>query len=350
MKNLVDKLEITNNLTKDEFLILLENHADNSIANYLFKKAQALSREIFGNNIYIRGLIEFTNYCCNDCYYCGIRKSNQKASRYLLSQDEILDCCQIGYKLGFRTFVLQSGETSHINDQTLTEVVAQIKKKLPECAITLSCGEKSYQTYLNYFQAGADRYLLRHETANPEHYKKLHPQSLSLEKRKKCLYDLKKIGYQTGTGFMVGSPYQKLEYIAEDLLFIKELNPEMIGIGPFIPHQDTPFANFPPGNADLTVYILALLRLMLTHVLLPATTALGTLDPKGREKAILAGANVIMPNLSPVTVRNKYMLYNNKIHTNEEAAEGTAALEKLLNNIGYKIAIDRGDYASKKIT
>ncbi len=343
MKDLIDKLYETHDLEKDEIIFLLQNY-DRETGEYLSALARSLSEKYFKKEIYIRGLIEFTNYCKNDCYYCGIRRSNKNADRYRLNKADIMSCCKNGYELGFRTFVLQGGEDSAFTDEIMSDIVRSIREEYPDCAITLSIGEKSYNQYLKYFEAGADRYLLRHETAVKEHYTMLHPDSLSLENRKDCLRNLKKIGYQVGTGFMVGSPFQKAEYLAEDLLFIKELSPQMVGIGPFIPHKDTPFADYPAGSIDLTLFLLAIIRLMLPNVLLPSTTALGTLDPKGREKGILSGANVLMPNLSPVNVRKKYELYNNKICTGEEAAECNVCLRNRVASIGYQIVEKRGDY------
>lgn len=343
MKDLIDKLFETHVLEKDEIIFLLQNH-DREASEYLFTLARSLSEKYFEKEIYIRGLIEFTNYCKNDCYYCGIRRSNKNADRYRLSKDDIMSCCKNGYELGFRTFVLQGGEDNAFTDEIMVDIVKSIREEYPDCAITLSIGEKSYKQYLKYFEAGANRYLLRHETADSEHYSMLHPDSLSLENRKDCLRNLKKIGYQVGTGFMVGSPFQTAEYLAEDLLFIKELSPQMVGIGPFIPHKDTPFADYPAGSMDQTLFLLAIIRLMLPNVLLPSTTALGTLDPKGREKGILSGANVLMPNLSPVNVRKKYELYNNKICTGEEAAECNVCLRNRVASIGYQVVEKRGDY------
>jgi biotin synthase len=291
----------------------------------------------------MRGLIEFTNYCRNDCYYCGIRKSNCNADRYRLTKEQILDCCAAGYELGFRTFVLQGGEDGYYSDKTIAETVSSIKANHPDCAVTLSLGERSYESYKMFYEAGADRYLLRHETANEDHYSKLHPPVLSLTNRKQCLYNLKEIGYQVGCGFMVGSPFQTTDCIVDDLMFIKELRPHMVGIGPFIPHKDTPFADKASGTLELTLFLLGIIRLMLPGVLLPATTALGTIHPKGRELGILAGANVVMPNLSPTDVRNKYLLYDDKICTGDEASECRRCLERRIESIGYKLVVSRGD-------
>lgn len=340
MKSLIEKLEKQHTLSKEEFAELV---ASDQADDFLFQRAVAVRQEHYGNNVYIRGLIELSNYCKNNCYYCGIRAGNTEVSRYRLLKDDILSCCEQGYQLGFRTFVLQGGEDIYYTDDIMTDIISDIRRQYPDCAITLSLGEHSYDTYKAYFDAGADRYLLRHETANFHHYSQLHPQSLSAENRQQCLYDLKHIGYQVGTGFMVGSPYQTPEYLAEDLLFIKQLQPQMVGIGPFIPHHQTPFAAFPQGSVDLTLRLLAILRLMLPTVLLPATTALGTLDPQGREKGILAGANVIMPNLSPVAVRKKYQIYDHKICTGDEAAECRFCLQKRIESIGCRIVVDRGD-------
>lgn len=342
-KGLIDTLEKENKLQKEEYIYILENYDDETLS-YIGEKAVKMSKKYFSNKIYTRGLIEISNICKNDCYYCGIRKSNSTLSRYRLSKEDILFCCREGYSLGFRTFVLQGGEDGHFTDDFLCDIIKEIKNLYPDCAVTLSLGERNYESYKKLKNAGADRYLLRHETANDAHYSKLHPAEMKLSDRKKCLFELKELGYQTGAGFMVGSPYQNNENIAEDLLFIKELNPQMVGIGPFIPHKDTPFAGFSQGNLKLTLLLLSIIRLMLKNVLLPATTALGTICKNGRELGILAGANVVMPNLSPVSVRKKYSLYDNKICTGEEAAENLVLLEKRFNKIGYTLSSDRGDY------
>ncbi|MBE7031778.1 MAG: [FeFe] hydrogenase H-cluster radical SAM maturase HydE [Ruminococcaceae bacterium] len=340
---LIKKLEELGALTKDEFIQLISTYTADDM-NFARTRAVRIAKERFGNKIYIRGLIEFTNICRQDCFYCGLRCSNKAAERYRLTKDEILSCCEVGYPLGFRTFVLQGGEDPYFDDDKMCDIVRSIKEHYPDCAVTLSIGEKSKESYQKLFDAGADRFLLRHETANAEHYSKLHPKSQTLASRKQCLFDLKEIGFQTGCGFMVGSPYQTVETIAEDLLFIRELNPEMVGIGPFLPHKDTPFGNEVPGSVELSLFLLALVRIMLKKVLLPATTALGTADQNGREMGILSGANVVMPNLSPTDVRKKYMLYDNKIATGSEAAEGLADLRKRVQSIGYDIAVTRGDF------
>ena len=342
IRYILNKLCDESDLTREEIITLLENR-DQEIQAELAKNASAVARKHYGNKVFVRGLIEFTNYCRNDCYYCGIRCGNKNAERYRLSKDEIVECASYGYDLGFRTIVLQGGEDMFYTDDMMVDIIKSVKKEHTDCAVTLSIGEKSYESYKAFFDAGADRYLLRHETADPGHYAKLHPSNLSSENRKQCLYNLKKIGFQTGAGFMVGSPYQTLENIADDLLFLKKLDPEMIGIGPFIPHKDTVFADEKAGGLDLTLYLLSIIRLMLPTVLLPATTALGTIDPRGRELGILAGANVVMPNLSPVGVRKKYALYDNKICTGEEAAECMNCLKNRISNIGYEIVADRGD-------
>lgn len=342
MEKLIDKLRKEQSLTREEWIALIENRTP-ELAEYLFAQAREVREEQYGKYVYIRGLIEFTNYCRNDCYYCGIRKSNPNASRYRLIKEDILECCQHGYELGFRTFVLQGGEDGHFNDDRMVEIVSAIKEQHPDCAITLSIGEKSTESYRKFYNAGAERYLLRHETYDSEHYSRLHPPILSAAERQQCLWDLKEIGYQIGTGFMVGSPYQTAENLAEDMLFLKELNPQMVGIGPFIPHKDTQFANEAAGTLELTLFMLGLIRLMLPKVLLPATTALGTIDPNGRELGILAGANVVMPNLSPLSVRKKYMLYNDKISTGDEAAESVEHFKLRMKKIGYEVVVSRGD-------
>lgn len=342
MKELIQKLKETQTLTKDEWISLIQNRSP-MLSDYLFEEARRIRKLHYGNDIHIRGLIEFTNYCKNDCFYCGIRKSNQNATRYRLNKEEILSCCKTGYQLGFRTFVLQGGEDGYFTDERLVDIISAIKSQYSDCAVTLSVGEKSYDSYQAFYHAGADRYLLRHETYNSNHYQKLHPDNLSAGHRQQCLYDLKKIGYQVGTGFMVGSPYQTAEHLAEDMLFIKKLNPQMVGIGPFIPHHDTPFAKEVGGTLELTLFMLGLLRLMLPKVLLPATTALGTIAPDGREHGIMAGANVVMPNLSPESVRENYLLYDNKLCTGDEAAESLNNLKEKMKKIGYQITVSRGD-------
>ncbi|HHU50409.1 MAG TPA: [FeFe] hydrogenase H-cluster radical SAM maturase HydE [Firmicutes bacterium] len=346
MRELIDKLHREKVLSKAEFVELLKGFNKDD-AQYLFSQSRALADELFGKKIYIRGLIEFTNFCKNDCFYCGIRRSNHQAERYRLSKEDILSCCEQGYALGFRTFVLQGGEDPWYTDEKLIDIISSIRRAYPDCAITLSLGEKTYEQYRGYYKAGANRYLLRHETANAEHYAKLHPPAQRAEDRQRCLYHLKEIGYQVGTGFMVGSPGQTTEHLAEDLLFIKKLKPHMIGIGPFIPHKDTAFAKFPAGSLDLTLFLLGLLRLMLPSALIPATTALGTIHPEGRELGILAGANVVMPNLSPVWVRKKYELYDHKICTGEEAAECRHCLQGRLQKIGYELVVSKGDYVER---
>lgn len=345
---LIEKLNNTHSLNKDEALQLIKQGAQHK--NLLFALAQETAQKSFGKRIFVRGLIEFTNYCKNDCYYCGIRRSNKNAARYRLTQEEILEYCRAGYRLGFRTFVLQGGEDYFYSDEDIAAIVRAIKAQHPDCAVTLSIGERSRETYALWKQAGADRYLLRHETADFAHYAKLHPAELSAKNRQNCLYTLKELGYQAGAGFMVGSPYQTAENLADDLMFLQKLRPQMIGIGPFIPHHDTPFKDEPAGSVELTLVLLAVLRLLFPHVLLPATTALGTLAPGGRLLGIRAGANVIMPNLSPQNVRGKYLLYDNKLHTGAEAAEALNELQREVASIGYRIVSARGDYTEEPWT
>lgn len=343
LRKVIEKIRESQNIEKDELELLLKTE-DAEAIDYLHQEAVKVSQAIYGNKVYIRGLIEFTNYCKNDCYYCGIRRSNGKADRYRLTKEQILECCQVGYELGFRTFVLQGGEDPYFTDDRICEIVSSIRTTFTDCAITLSIGEKEKESYQRFFDSGADRFLLRHETANECHYKKLHPSELSLAHRKQCLWNLKEIGYQVGCGFMVGSPGQTVETLYEDLQFIKELQPHMVGIGPFIPQQDTPFAGEMAGTMEETLRLLSIIRLIHPHVLLPATTALGTIHPLGREKGIQAGANVVMPNLSPVNVREKYKLYDNKICTGDEAAECRFCMQKRMESIGYEVVTDRGDY------
>lgn len=342
-KAVVDRLEKTQFLEKQELELLLQTN-DTELLEYLRERADAVRRNIYGTKIFMRGLIEFTNYCKNDCFYCGIRRSNSNAERYRLSKEQILDCCETGYELGFRTFVLQGGEDVFDTDEWLCDLIRAIKADYPECAITMSVGERSKESYQALYDAGADRYLLRHETADEEHYGKLHPKELSLENRKQCLWTLKEIGFQVGCGFMVGSPYQTIDTLYQDLELIRDLHPHMVGLGPFIPHKDTPFREEQAGTLDQTLRLLSIVRLIQPHTLLPSTTALGTIHPKGREKGILAGANVVMPNLSPTDVRGKYLLYDNKICTGDEAAECRFCMQKRMESIGYQVVVDRGDF------
>lgn len=342
MEYLINKLEQNQILSRDDWITLITGFTPKD-AQYLFERTRAVQTLHYGNRIFIRGLIEFTNYCKNNCYYCGIRRNNRNAKRYRLTKDSILACCRKGYTLGFRTFVLQGGEDGYFTDKVLVEIVSAIRKEYPDCAITLSVGERSHASYEALYNAGANRYLLRHETYDHTHYAQLHPPELSAAHRQQCLWDLKSIGYQVGSGFMVGSPWQTPENLADDMLFLKELNPQMVGIGPFIPHHDTPFAGQPAGTLDLTLFLLGAIRLMLPKVLLPATTALGTIAQNGRERGILAGANVIMPNLSPTDVRENYLLYDNKLCTGDEAAEAVEQLRQSMQTIGYEVVTDKGD-------
>ena len=341
---LIERLERTHALTLEEYERLIAERTP-KLAEALRERAVRVRQAVYGNRVFVRGLIELSSYCKNDCFYCGLRRSNHRAERYRLSPEEILDCCREGWALGFRTFVLQGGEDPWFTDARLVPLLRQIKAEFPDCAVTLSLGERSRESYLSLFDAGADRYLLRHETADPDHYAALHPAELSWENRMHCLRALKEIGYQVGCGFMVGAPGQTARELAKDLKFVEEFRPAMCGIGPFLPHRDTPFADEAAGSAELTCYLLSILRLIQPNLLLPATTALGTLDPAGREKGILAGANVVMPNLSPVAVRKKYALYDNKICTGEESAQCRGCLEVRWRAIGYEIVTDRGDPA-----
>lgn len=321
---------------------LLENDSPET-ASELAEEADALRRQYYGDEVYIRGLIEFSNYCKNNCFYCGIRSGNAGAVRYRLTEEEILSCCEEGYGLGFRTFVLQSGEDPYFTDDKICGIVAAIRQEHPDCAITLSIGEKSRESYQAYFDAGANRYLLRHETASEEHYRKLHPEEMSSSNRKRCLIDLKEIGYQVGSGFMVGSPYQRTEHLIQDLRFLQRLEPDMIGIGPYISHGGTPFAGCENGTLSQTLRLVSILRLMFPYALIPATTALGTIHPRGRELGLQAGANVVMPNLSPLRVRKLYDIYENKISTGEEAAQSVELLKKRVETAGYRVVEARGD-------
>ncbi len=341
IKNLIDRLYESNNLDYENLVCILEN-IDKSDKEYLVEKAHETRMKIYGDKVYMRGLIEFTNYCKKACKYCGISATNNSVDRYRLSLKDILYCCEMGYKLGYRTFVLQGGEDTFYTDDKIVEIVTEIKAKYPDAAVTLSIGEKPYESYERYYKAGADRYLLRHETANPELFEKIHTNS-TYDNRIECLWNLKKIGYQVGAGFMVGIPSQTKADLAKDLVFLKELDPEMIGIGPFIPHKDTIYKDEQGGTVEDTTTMIALLRLLLPYSLLPATTALGTIDPLGREQGIRAGGNVVMPNLSPTNVREKYSLYDGKICTGDEAAECRLCIENRIVSSGFSIDMSRGD-------
>lgn len=330
-------------MNKGELVDIINTNRENTDSG-LLETALLVREKHYGRGVYVRGLIEFSNYCVNNCYYCGIRRDNKNVRRYRLNKQEIIECCENGHALGIRSFVLQSGEDPYYDDDMMCNIISDITSKYPDCAVTLSLGEKSKETYKRYRFAGADRYLLRHETANDEHYKSLHPSELSLENRKRCLYYLKETGFQTGAGFMVGSPFQTSENLAEDLLFLKELQPHMVGIGPFIPHKDSQFSLHPHGELNLTLTMLALTRLMLPKALLPSTTALGSIDPYGREKGFAVGANVVMPNISPVKHRNDYSLYDGKIGTGEEVAGCLTRLQKRVENAGFYLDFSRGDH------
>ena len=342
MTELAIKLLKEKKLSQNEYKTLISTYTAED-ADALAKEACRIRDEVYGKKVFIRGLIEISNICRNDCFYCGIRKSNAHCVRYRLTHEEILECCEEGYNLGFRTFVLQGGEDGYYTDKVLCGILAEIKSRFPECAVTLSLGERTYESYLALFNAGADRYLLRHETADAEHYSRLHPQNLTLENRMRCLEDLRDIGYQVGAGFMVGSPYQTVDHIAKDLCFIQDFKPDMCGIGPFIPHKDTPFGDFSGGSASLTCFLLSVIRIIHPCVLLPATTALGTVSEDGREKGILSGANVVMPNLSSASVRKKYQLYNNKLSDGAESAQCLQQLKERVALTGCEITVDRGD-------
>ncbi len=332
-------------LTKEEWMHLLSVWPDEAFRAHLAAKARDLAIQYYGRRIFIRGLIEFSNYCQNNCYYCGIRRGNSRVERYRLTEDDILAACRVGYEAGFRTFVLQGGEDPYWTDDRLVPLLQEMRSNYPDVALTLSVGERSLESYRALFEAGANRFLLRHETANAAHYAHLHPPAMSHGHRMQCLADLRSLGYQTGCGIMVGSPGQELSHLAEDFLFMQTFRPHMVGIGPFLPHRDTPFKDKAPGSVPLTLYVLSLVRIMYPNVLLPATTALNTADADGHVLGIRAGCNVIMPNLSPPAVRHKYMLYDGKRYSGQEAAEHVQDLSRRLAAIGYEVCVDRGDHA-----
>ncbi len=340
INEICQKLYEKKDASDEELLYIIESCEDMDL---LFSLADKKRRETYGTDVYIRGLIEISNYCRNNCFYCGIRAGNPNVCRYRLTKEQILGCCRAGWEMGFRTFVLQGGEDPYFTDEVICDIVSSIKKEMPHCAVTLSLGERSAESYRLMKESGADRYLLRHETADENHYTGLHPETMLLENRKNCLFELKKLGFQTGSGFMVGSPGQRGEHLLKDLRFLQKLSPEMIGIGPFISHKDTPFGNEPNGSLELTVKMVAILRLMFPLALIPATTALASIGEGGREKALKAGANVVMPNLSPEDVRSLYTLYDNKAHSGAEAAESLRILQKTAKDCGYEVVVHRGD-------
>lgn len=342
MTELVNKLYESGDLSDGELAALIESDSEPAEA-LIRQRADEVRQRFYGKKVFLRGLIEISSFCCNDCLYCGIRRSNSSAQRYRLTPEEILSCCENGYKLGFRTFVLQGGEDSFFSDELMCALVSGIKAEYPDCAVTLSLGERSEESFRRLREAGTDRYLLRHEAADEALYRQLHPQEMSLQNRKNCLFTLKKLGYQVGAGFMTGAPFQTAEHLVADLRFLQELQPQMIGIGPFVSHRQTPFAEEKSGTLRLTLRMLGIIRLMFPEVLLPATTALGTIAPNGRELGLQTGCNVVMPNLSPVSVRKKYDLYDNKICTGEEAAECRVCLENRIKSAGYEVEISRGD-------
>ncbi len=345
-KELIEKLNKKHSLSFEEWEQLLSTYTKEDY-EYATNLAREIAVDVFGKKIYFRGIIEFSNFCKCDCYYCGIRKSNKCAQRYRLDLEDILECCKEGYENGFRTFVLQGGEDGWFGDERMCEIVKAIKEHYPDCAVTLSLGERSFDSYKLLKEAGADRYLLRHETADETHYGELHPKTQTMQNRLQCLKDLKTLGYQTGCGIMVGTPGQTPKVLATDMKFMEEFQPEMIGVGPFLPHKDTPFKDAEKGSVELTLLILSLCRIMLPKVLLPATTALGTLEADGRKQGVLAGCNVIMPNLSPISVRKKYMLYDEKAGTDITAKEGIALLSQQMEEIGYEVVVGRGDFGKE---
>lgn len=339
----IETLRKENFLPEEELAQLLET-AGSEDKKYAALTARAVADEVFGKKIYFRALVEISNYCRNNCYYCGVRKANRDIYRYRLNEEDILSACSEAYSFGLRTFVLQGGEDAYYTDERLCRLINEIKNKYPDCAVTLSLGEKTRESYQALFDAGADRYLLRHETADCEHYSRLHPEEMSFTNRMRCLGDLREIGFQTGCGFMVGSPYQTTETLVKDLMYIKEFDPQMVGIGPFIPHKDTPLRDFRAGSADDTVFLLSLIRLLVPHAMLPATTALGTISQCGRERGILAGANVLMPNVSPYEARSNYKIYENKLGSEDDSSDSVETSKRLVENMEYEVHVGRGDY------
>ena len=347
MKCVVDKLRKEHRLSSDGYRALLTMR-DPQDVNYLITQAREVAQQQFGKGIFLRGLVELTNVCRNDCLYCGIRRSNGHLARYTITREQVLACCEQGFELGFRTFVLQGGEWGEERSEWIAGLISEIRSRWPECAITLSLGEHPRETYAMWKNAGANRYLLRHETHNERHYHLLHPDGMSVHHRLQCLNWLKELGFQVGTGIMVGSPFQSLKTLVEDIEYLVDFQPQMIGIGPFIPQHDTPFARFPAGTVDMTTRLYAILRLAMPQALIPSTTAIASLSPDGRLRGILAGANVVMPNLSPEDNRKQYALYDNKAALGAESAQGVKKLADELAKIGYHIDWSRGDHQNAK--
>ncbi len=345
---LVEALEKGERLGEEDFFALL-THRDPQTDQRLRDGASRVRERIYGDTVFVRGLIEITNHCKNDCLYCGIRCSNSRAERYRLTEEQILACAHRGAEMGFSTFVLQGGEDPYFTDERLCRLVERLKETYPDKAVTLSLGERGRESYRRLRQAGADRYLLRHESADAAHYARLHPPKMRLETRMRALYDLRELGFQVGCGMMVESPYQTARHLAKDLAFIAHFQPEMCGIGPFIPHGETPFASYGAGSGALTCFLLALVRLSCPAVLLPATTALNTLDEGSRAKGMQWGANVVMPNLSPEDAKARYQLYHRKLSHGAEALEGLAQLKNEMNAIGRRVVMDRGDCKKKEV-
>ena len=344
-KIFVERLVKGDRLNASEMGQLLSSAVqDPTILQLLRENAVRTARQQFGLGIYIRGLIELSSYCKCNCLYCGLRRSNRDAERDRRTAEEVLECCKEGYKLGFRTFVLQGGEDGTHSDEWLEMLICQMRSLYPDVAITLSLGERSEQSYIRLKRAGANRYLLRHEAANAALYESLHPDGRGLQHRLMCAEALQRSGYQVGLGMMIGVKGQTIDHIVEDLMLIERMKPEMVGIGPFLPHKATPLGGEPAGDLNLTLATIAIVRLLLPKALLPSTTALATLTPRGRLEGILSGANVVMPNLSPSDVRAKYAIYENKASWGKEAAEGLEALERELESIGYHIDYSRGDF------
>ena len=343
---LIKKLNIERNLSEKEWIQIFDTYDEEDL-EYAMDMAHEITVARFGRKIYFRGIVEFTNVCRNDCYYCGIRAGNSNCQRYRLEKEDILKCCEDGYEHGFRTFVLQGGEDPHYTKEVMTDIVRAITERYPDCAVTMSIGELDRDFYQALYDAGARRFLLRHETADAAHYGILHPKEQTLSSRMRCLKDLKEIGFQTGCGIMIGSPGQTSEILAKDMMFMADFKPEMIGLGPFIPHKDTPFKNEPAGSVEKTLLVIALCRIMLTDALIPSTTALGTVEAEGRQKGVLAGCNVVMPNLSPMEVRKKYMLYDGKVGTDMSAEAGIRALRSQMEEIGYEVIVARGDFQKR---
>ena len=335
--SVLEKAKTSSALTPEDLVTLLS--ATEEQIPQLMAAADAVRLQTVGNQVHLRGIIEFSSYCSQRCCYCGLRADNKKIQRYRLTPEQILDTARAAVETGYRTLVLQSGEDTLFSEKCIAELTAEIKKM--DVAVTLSCGERSYKTYQLWREAGADRYLIKQETADPALYRCLRP-GHTLQQRLQCQHWLKELGYQVGSGCMIGLPGQTVETLARDLQLMKEMHIDMSGMGPFIPHPETPLRQNHTGSVSMTIKMLATARLFMPWLLLPATTSLASLHPQGRELALRAGASVIMPNVSPEAFRTLYQIYPGKLNTRNSMADYRAEITTLIEKEGRTVALDLG--------